>query len=186
MNRYFIIAICFLVALIVGFFLILPKYRVFERLQADIKVKSAELKYKEDYFADIASTSEKLKDYQEVFAKIDSALPTNPSYPSLFNFLEEKSSENGLVLKKIKNLPTPPKIKSEGGEESPTEVKEIRADLSLLGSYSAFKNFLLGLQKSSRIIEAQTISIAPPGAKEKEETGGDLLIFSLTIKTYSY
>ena len=185
MNRYFIIAICFLIALIVGFFLILPKYRVFERLQSEIKVKSAELKYKEDYFADIASTSVKLKDYQEVFAKIDSALPTNPSPPSLFNFLEEKSSENGLVLTKIKNLPTPPKVKKEGEEGGQIEIKEIRAELSVLGSYSAFKNFLLGIQKSSRIIETQTISIEFPQSEEEKEEGG-LLIFNLTIKTHSY
>lgn len=184
MNRYFIVAICFLVALAVGFFLILPKYRVFERLQAEIKAKSAELKYKEDYFADIASTSAKLKDYQEAFAKIDSALPTNPSTPSLFNFFEEKSSENGLIIAKIKNLPLPPKVKKEAEVESQREVKEIKAELSVLGSYSAFKNFLLSIQRSSRLIEVQAISIGSPESKEEKKVG--LLIFDLTIKTHSY
>ena len=59
------------------------------------------------------------------------------------------------------------------------KLKETQIKLQLVGSYPSLKSFLSDLEKSSRIIEVDSLSFATP-----EEIGP--FTFDLVIKVYSY
>jgi len=166
MNKLIIIGVCLILALVLGFTLTWPKYQNLRVLQINIEAKEAEFQSKEEYFSRVKEVSEELEKYPESFSKISSALPENPSLPSLFNFLQLSAAQTGLVLEEI----------ILGG----VAEGEIKASCQLTGDYSAFKSFLLILENSARIIEIEKISFAFP--EEAEES----FDFIVRIKTNFY
>ena len=172
MSRQITIAIFLLTALILGIFLVWPKYQDLQNLNSQIRQKQSELKSQGEYFLKLEEISQRLEDQKEILAKIDSALPGRPSLPALFDFLQKTSSQSGLVLKEI-GFGSQPIL----GQEM---IKEIQIPLVLSGSYPAFKDFLKKIEKSARILEVNSVSFSSLSAKEK------LFDFSLKIKTYSY
>jgi len=173
MTKPIIIAICLILTLAFGLGLIWPQYKTLKATQLQIETKNTELQSKKAYFEDLAKISEELKKYPEELAKIDSALSTDISLPSIFNFFEKKASESGLVLKQVGSVSITPKKENSG-------LKEYRSTISLSGSYTALKNFLLNLEKSARIFETEKISFSSPTKKETTFS------FDLVIKFYSY
>ena len=167
-----IITVCFLLVLILGIGLLLPKYQDLKGIQRTIEEKKAEIQYKEKYFAEIGEIKTELEKYETELSKIDSALPQSPSLPSLFNFLQEASSQSGLVLKGISPFTVAPV-----GENS--DIKETEFNLQLSGGYSSFKNFLSTLEKSARMIEIENISFSLPIEEE-------LFTFNIRVKIFSY
>jgi Tfp pilus assembly protein PilO len=173
MNRLILTIVCFAVALSLGFGVLLPKYQRFELSQTGIEKKDIELQYKEEKISQLRTISGELKENQESLSKILTALPTTPSVPSLFNFLQRTSSETGLVLESIDLSGIVPL------EES-SELKAIQIKLQVVGSYSAFKDFLSALENSARIFEVKSISFSAP------REGGKSFSFSLSIIAHSY
>lgn len=184
MNRPIIIIVILLIVLVLGIILIWPKYQSLDFLRTNIEEKEVELQYKEEYFSQLQDISEKLKDYEENFSKISNALPLDSSIPSLFNFLQKTSSGAGLILEDItlqgiidnvaiKELENESEVSTKG-------IKEIRVNLSLSGSYSAFKDFLQVLESSARLIEVKNISFSSP--LESREP----FSFGVNIITHSY
>lgn len=171
MNRLIIIIILLLISLILGIFLILPKYEDLSFLKKKIREKQAELQSKEEYFKNLGEVAEELKNYQSQLSKIDSALPDHPQLPALFDYLQKTASQSGLVLKGISVAFVTPGQKV-------GETRETPLTLVLSGSYSAFKNFLSTLEKSARLIETESISFA--------SVEGGPFNFNLRIKVHSY
>ena len=167
-----VIIACFLLAVIFGAVVLWPKFQEIERIEGDIAWKERELQRQEVYFSGLRETKDELRRYQEQLTKIDSALPDDPSLPSLFNFLQKISSESGLILVEIG-----PAIVS-FLEEKP-EIKETKFSLELAGSYPSFKVFLARLEKSARIIEIEEVVFSSP-------EDGELFTFNLRIKVHSY
>lgn len=172
MNRPIIIAVCVLIVIALGVLLIWPKYLILKDSLVKVEKKAIELKYITDYFADLKKISEDLKGYEAELLKIESALPSDPSLPSLLHFIQTEASQNGLILKRISSASVGPLAKD-------SDVKEQSLSIELSGFYPAFKNFLAVLEKSGRLIEIEQISFS--ASKEKEP-----IIFTLEIKTYSY
>jgi len=174
MNKLIIIGVSLVLALILGFTLLMPKYQALQVLQANIQEKERELQSKTEYFSQIREIFGKLDDYEEELAKIASALPKDPSLPSLFNFLQRTSAQTGLLLVEadLGSISIP--------QEGNGSHKEIRVSLDLSGTYSALKNFLLALEESSRIIEIEKISFIAP------EELAEAFSSSIRIKTHSY
>lgn len=165
-NKSIIIAVCLVLALMIGLLLTWPKYQSQQILQTNVEVKTSELQSKEEYFSQVKQIAEELEKYSEPLAKISSALPETPSLPSLFNFLQTTASQTGLVLEEI----------ILGG----VSQGEVRVACQVVGSYSDFKNFLLALENSARLIEVEEISFESP------EEAGELFKFTVQIKTHSY
>ena len=166
MNKLIISGGCLALTLILILALFLPKYQAFKNLQLNIKAKEAELQSKQEYFSQIKEISKQLEEYTDSFNKISSALPETPSLPSLFNFLQLSASQTGLVLGEI----------ILGG----VSEGEIRVTCKLIGDYPSFKNFLLALENSARMIEVEEISFKSP------EKPTESFTFVVQIKTYSY
>ncbi len=168
-----IIGGCLVLALVLGFTLVWPKYQNFQTLQSNIKIKEAELANKTDYFTQIRETSERIEEYEENIAKISSALPQTSALSSLFNFLQLMTSQTGLLLEEISLVGVTDSDEIEN-------IKEIRVSLQVSGAYLSFKNFLTALENSSRIIETEEIAFKSP--KKLTVTPS----FDIQIKAYSY
>ncbi|XOB41960.1 MAG: type 4a pilus biogenesis protein PilO [Candidatus Nealsonbacteria bacterium] len=179
MSKSIAIVILLISILVIGVFLIWPKYQDLRSLQLEIGKKTAELQYKEKHISNLQEVSEELEKYKPELSKIDSILPFNPSLPSLFNFLQKASSQNGLIFRNVDSFSmTTPKEKP--------GIKEISLNLGVSGSYSAFRNFLSTLEKSARLIEIENISFSSPEEKPTVPTQETPFDFDLRIKVYSY
>ena len=166
-----VIVTSFVIVLVLGVLVIWPKYQDFVDFGGKVEAKKSELQYNEEYFQELEEIKEKLEEKKEEVAKIDSALPDKMSLPPVFDFVQEISSESGLIFKSLS-----PFVVSYS-EEFP-EIQKIRFTIVLSGTYSSFKSFLAALEKSARMIEVENISFSSEGEEP--------LIFSLRLKVYSY
>lgn len=198
MNRDITIIIAsFFIASVLGVLVLSPKYHDLEDIQFRLEEKKIELQSKEKYFSRLREISSELENYQDSILKINSAIPQNPFLPSLYDFIQNKISESGLVLEEInlevigkKTLNEEKKEISEIKNLWQVPVKEIKPDdkrikeilinLSIFGNYSNFKNFLSKLEKTARLIEIKSINLFSP----KEQ--GKPFEFKLIIITHSY
>jgi len=185
MSKLFLIIPCLLLAILIGLFLIWPKYQELSTLGIDIENKETEFRYIETYFAKLEQTSQELKNYGDQISKINFALSPDSSSTllSLVNFIQNAASQNGLILSKINSFSvSSPKSQVQGAvtpsTQAASKIKEISVDFEMTGSYFALKNFLNTLEKSAKIIDVENISFS---VKEREISS-----FSLKIKTYSY
>lgn len=183
MPKIFISIILLGLTLFLGVVFLWPQYQQLHNFQLQVKHTETEIQYQEEYYEDLSSISQKLEEYSEGITKTDSALPSNPRLLSLLKFLQDTTSENGLILGNI----NPFSISPSSGKDN---IQEIKSSLSLTGSYSALKNFLAALRKSARLIEVENISVLSlpslPISGETEIGVSDVLSFKLTIKTNSY
>lgn len=183
------IVVLFLIILTGGGLLIWPKTQESKTLQNDIKVKKGEIEQAKNYFKKLGELKIQMEtDYLDELSKIGAALPSDASVamPSFLKFLQETAGQAGLTLKSI----------SPSSDVSATEegIKELKVELSVEGSYAAFKNFLLALENSARLIEVESISfsLAPaprPGVAFPQglpPVGPSSSSFSVQIKAFSY
>jgi Tfp pilus assembly protein PilO len=174
MNKLIIIIGCSVLVLILGLLLLLPKYQNIQLLKADIQEKEFEFQSKEAYFTQVKEISEELEDYGEPLFKISSAVPLDPLPSSLFNFFQITAAQTGLILKDVHLGGT---VIPEDGKDS---MKETKLTLQLTGFYNAFKDFLLVIESSSRMVEVESVSVEPPTKEFDDPT-----LFILNIKAYS-
>jgi len=173
MNKLYITATALVLVVILIIFLLWPKYQGLRELSLIIQKKETELQSKRDYFAQLRKISQRLIEYKESLSRVDSALPEEPSLPSLFDYFQKTSSQTGLLLEDIVF----------GGvkdREKGSKIKEIYISLILSGSYSDFKNFLFAIEKSAKLIEVEKIMFSTP------KESGEPFSFGVNIKTYSY
>jgi len=178
MSRVLAIATVLILALLVigGYFLWWPKYQDFKIKNTELRLKGEEIGEKEQYLHKLKSYSESLAEYANEISKIETALPIEPSKPSLFNFLLKTSSENGLILDSL-DIGNIKKTFSQG-----ERIKEIPLSVSVSGSYPAFKNFLSTLYRNSRLFEIDFISFSSPTETER----GEVFTFNVAMRTYAY
>lgn len=183
MPRLIIIVISLVLAVVLGLTLTWPKYQNLNSIQANIERQENELQSKTAYFSQIKDISEELVEYEDELSKISSALPLSLSLPSLFYFLQKTASETGLILKDITLIGVDvPKVGTGAEKQQLSRAKEIRVNLTLAGSYTSIKDFLLAVEKSAKLIEVSSLSFL---AEEKEESEG-IFTFKVDVKTYSY
>lgn len=173
MSRIATIFISLLVIVLLGVFYTWPEYQRVLGLTSELQERNTELRLKKNYFDSVKKADEDLKGYKEEIAKIDSAIPEKTSLPSLLNFINKTASENGLILSRIGKFST-------RQSQDQSSLKEIFLEISLAGEYSALDSFLSALEKSSRIIEADSIvfSLTDQGSKESP--------FKIQLRAYSY
>jgi len=156
-----------LISALLFFLFIFPKKTSLSILNSELSQKRQEFETSDKYFQEVLKTSEKLRNYREEISKIDSALPDDPSIPSLFNFLQKSSSQAGLLLENIGSI----SVKEEG------KLKKWTTNLRLKGDYSSLKNFISTLERSARLIRIEKISLS----SEEEPPS-----YNLTISFFSY
>jgi len=176
-DRPITIALTLFIILLLIFFLVVPEYNTFGKLQTELGIKKAEFNAEFDYYAAIAKTYYDLQSRQDALKKIDDALPNlpqNPTLGKLVYFLQETIKENGLIAK---DLFLSKSSSSNVGVDA-SNVKDIVFSVDLLGDYPSLERFMASLEKSSRIFEITSISFG--------SASGPPYSFSLQIKTHSY
>jgi Tfp pilus assembly protein PilO len=179
MNRFYllksiplVIIISFALVLILGGLILWPRFQDLRLLNRQIGEMQAQLQSQENYFSKLNDTKAEFKTYELELSKIDSALPDDPSLPSLLNFIQKACSQSGLVLKSISPF-------ASSALEEKTQLQASQTSIQVSGPYSVFKNFLATLENSARLIEVENIAFSSP----QEE---NIINFNLKIKVTSY
>ena len=166
-------AASFLIVILLTALVLWPKFQELKIVQKNVEEKRAELQTKEEYALKLSEIKTKLEEYGQELSKINSAIPDDPSLPSLFSYLQKASSESGLILMDISPFTISP-------SKDLTNLKEAVFSIKVSGSYPSFKNFLSALEKSARLIEAGNVSFS------FSEEEGESFTFDLRLKAYSY
>jgi len=174
MNKILWTAINFLIVIVIVILLIMPKYNALKELNLKIDLKKTEIQTQENYFKNLENISKKLDQFPVEVAKVNSALPDNLAVHSLIYFLFQSASTNGLIIKTID-------FGQASNWKENQRILSLPISLEVSGSYSAFKNFLLKLEKSARLIEVENINLSYP---TKADKGG--YTFRLGLRVYSY
>ena len=173
-DRPIAIALILFIILLLVFFLVVPEYNTFKSLQTELGEKIAQFNAEFDYYAQITKTYYELQSRPDDIKKVDDALPQNSDLGPIIYFFQESAKANGLVVKDLFLSKTSPA--ATGPNVSP--VKDVIFSIDLLGDYASLENFIISLEKSSRIFEVTTISFT--------STSGPPYSFNLQIKTHSY
>jgi len=174
-DRPIAIALTLFVILLLIFFLVTPEYNTFKTLQTQLGEKKAEFNAEFDYYAEIAKTHNDLQAHQDDLKKVDGALPQNPVFGTLIYFIQETAKGNGLIIKDLFLSQSSPTSSQTNAGKS---VRDTVFSTDLLGGYASLENFIISLEKSSRIFEVTNISF--------NSVSGPPYSFSLQIKTHSY
>lgn len=190
MPRLLIAFICLAITFGIGVLYVQPEYLVFQELNFNLKQKQIELQFQEEYLAKLRSISAGLEDNQENLSKINSALPDDPAVPGLFNFLQIKASQNGLVLNEVTlgSIETLTKEQIAADEQYKkipeaglVGLKRISIILSLTGSYDALKDFTRSLEKNARLFRIESFIF-----NTAELAEGEPMEFEVGVLAYSY
>lgn len=174
MKRIFIIPILIFASAMLLIYFVLPQYSAQKTAKENFLKREIDVKNRQDYLNGLKSTLLEVSTYQETIEKIELSMPGEISLVSLIDFLDQKASNNGLILKLI----TPTSALS--SEESPANLIETPSQsfsLSLSGGISSFEGFLKDLETSSKLVSVETFSI-------QQEKGSSSLAISMQIKVY--
>lgn len=173
--KYFILpVILFIISPAVIFWILLPIYN-------DIKLTIDLKKQNENNLSDrlkLTSNLESLvNQYNQRLTDIDSfsrAIPEGQNIPGILVNLEALASENGLVFNGVDF--TPKDLKAPG-------VKTLIMVVRVKGSYPAFKNYLIAMEKSLRIFDVMSLSFSGV-SRGASSANVNNLDFTLVIYTY--
>jgi len=176
-DRPITIALILFIILLLIFFLVAPEYNTFKKLQTELGQKIAEYDAEFDYYAHITKTYFDLQSRPDDIQKIDDALPENTDIGATVYFLQQTAKANGLIVKNLFLSKSAP-ASSNNNPNISGGVKNMVFSMELVGDYAALENFIISLEKSSRIFEVTNISFS--------SQSGPPYNFSLQINTHSY
>lgn len=190
MNRILITIISLFISFLFFVYFLFPQFVVFENLSKKVLEKENFVQKEKIYFSELKKISEKLKDYKESLDKINAAIPSQLSIASLFKFFQDKANENGVFLKSLNVTRASDPVAENvvpGQEQGATseKIKESIFFFKVSGSFFAFENFLKEIERSSRMIEVEKITLKG-GEENKEENEGGFLEFDLVVKVRSF
>ena len=149
-----------------------PRYQDFGDKLDELRGKREELRTKEEYFAQLQKISSSFQEYSSEVSKVEAALPLTAQVPDFLNFVERQAAQSGLILQSTNVAKAQP-------IQQGSNVFKVPVNLSLAGPYPAFKNFLLALQNSSRLVELEQVSFFTPQQ-------GQIFTFNLKVRIHSY
>ena len=132
---------------------IIPKYDQYKRLNNQRKGVQQSLEMKQKYYAQLFTTKAKLNQEQTAVSKVGMALPEKEDAPALYRFIQEKASENGLVLKGLGGL----KI----SRSENASIGVIQFGGLVEGNYGALLSFLKSVEDSARLINVTSVTLLP-------------------------
>ncbi|MDP2664731.1 MAG: type 4a pilus biogenesis protein PilO [bacterium] len=168
MKKPFLAIGLWVVAVIVLVFWGWPAFQEYSVASEALGVLSSELESRENYFSELASLNSELQKQEEGLLRLDAALPDTPALPQLYDALQDIAASSGLVLSSVSSV-----VKEDA------KPKSIDVSITLEGSYEGLKEFLKGVQQSSRLLTVQSLDFAT----EKE---GSRFEFHIKLRAASY
>lgn len=178
-NKFVLISIALIFTVFSVWFLVVPQYKQFKALQTEVSLKEAEYNAKYAYYAEVSKVFSELEKRQESLDKIDNALPDNVSLAPIIYFLQKKTIESGLIVKDLF-------FTKASAISNKDPIKEIAFSISIIGNYSALKNFLSSLERSANLFETNAISFSSSTLSGNQDQPSQSYPFLLEIKTHSY
>jgi len=169
MSRNYLEAlIIILVTVALGYFLVWPKSVELKNSRQLIEEKNAEIKNRQDYYANLEKAISELDQYGEIVQKIDTAFPVDTDAPSFMNFLQAAAMQSGLILGGAGYSGTISAQSSDGGDVAAVaslstkkySLQNYSVSVELTGSYANFKNFLSRVEHSSRLAEVGAVKVS--------------------------
>jgi len=195
-DRPITIAICLFAILLLAYFLLVPEYNTFKNLRFELGKKKAEYNAEFEYFSEIAKLYSEIQSRGEDIQKVDDALPVGSNFGNLVYYFQNQASADGLTVKSLflsKSSSTDAKTSAKKKTSSQTQgaMNDIVFSLNLMGSYSSLENFIISLEKSSRLFEITNISfgstsVSPDAEQEAQLQTGQTYNFVLNVLTHSY
>lgn len=132
----------------------------------------ADLEKKQKKAANLDALKTQMEEMQQSFGDMLRQLPNKTEVAGLLVDISQTGLAAGLEFKLFKP-----------GREQPSEFyAELPIQISVIGTYHQFGEFISGIASLPRIVTTHDIQIKEQGAK-KGQTGG-LLIMTATVKTY--
>jgi Tfp pilus assembly protein PilO len=180
-DRPIAIAIILFIVLLLGFFLVAPEYQNLKALQVKLAQKTGEFNAQYDYYAQITKDYYDMQSRKDDIQKVDDALPQDSDYGQLVYYFQKRASDNGLILKNM--------FLSQSSMTN--DVKNLVFSLNLLGNYSSLENFIISLEKSSRIFDVSTITFGAASQSSTQTAVAQFqqqqtFNFNIEVKTHSY
>jgi len=172
MIRIIVAVILIFVSVVLGVLWIWPKYQDSRSTLFQIAQVKAGIDAARDYTENLKEIFNQLAPYQDNLAKIDMALPSQPFFPPLFEYLSKIGSERGLIVSEVGSVKT-------GSLKGRPKVQEHSFSITVTGSYPSLKNFISVLEKSFRFINVSSISFSSGPQK-------GVFNFHLSLKVCSY
>jgi Tfp pilus assembly protein PilO len=131
------------------------------------------------------------EDNKESVEKINYIIPSGEDIPNLIVQLEALAFEQGLVLGKIEM--TPKETVQEGGgdtqqEKSVENYKTLTINVSIMGTYDAFKNYLKAVEENMRLMDVNSLNFSSKskGEEEVQEITPETQIFDFDLIMNTY
>jgi len=170
------ILILYFLAILISLFVSLPLFQDYLKERATLAMEKKELEREGAYVEEIIRAKNELVPYDSILADIQRGLPSDPSLPSLIRHLEELTIDSGLQIASIGSFSTIELPERPGLKETTIEMKTVS------NSYDLLKGFIRELERSIRLINISSATIAPVVGEEDEIR----FSLSLSLKTYSY
>jgi Tfp pilus assembly protein PilO len=172
-------AILLFLSLVAIFYLVMPKYDIYQGLLNQISIQEAIYNGQDQYYSDIKKNYDQLMQYKDNLAKIDDAIPSKSAFSKLLNLLYKDSADSGIV---IQNISAANSQQAGNGKT----IKQITLSLNLFGSYAAYKNFLVSLEGSARLIESQDFNFSVTQPSKQNPNPQGVFPIKMDIKVHSY
>jgi len=209
-DRPIATALILFIILLLVFFLVVPEYKTFGKLQAELGEKKAEFNAQFDYYNAIANTYQQLQSQsrKDDIKKIDDALPQDPALGRVIYFLQQTAKGNGMM---VKDLFLAKSSSNSAKSNEGNSVTDIIFSINASGDYASLEKFIISLEKSSRIFEITNISFgsstsssassptsvsasipagpsvpAAPASLQTQFQTQQIYNFNLQIKTHTY
>lgn len=198
MNNKIIISLISLIAVFgIVFFLVIPLWSSVSDLKVDMNGLKLERVEIERFLTKSRQIERNYLELEEEAQKVFLALPEGKDIPYLLIQFENIVRENGLLLDGIKFSQTTEEEKRSGlkitrssSQEDaqiklPTEILNLSVDVSVSGSYEAFKNYLSSLENNIRLMDIKRIDLKSQAENENSIFDNfGIFQFNLKINTY--
>lgn len=179
---------------------IYPTYGEIKNLTQEIEAKEDTLEKKQKLIIDIEKLVNQYEDIEGRVNKVFYALPNEAEISNVLVQLEALASENGMIFEssnfskeqQIAQKKTTSENNVASSSDSKTaiqqniieQIKSISVDISLIGSYENFKNYLKSLENNIRIMDITSISFSSSSNSSEEEEVSDNFSYSIQLKVY--
>lgn len=179
---------------------IYPTYGEIKNLTQEIEAKEDTLEKKQKLIIDIEKLVNQYEDIEGRVNKVFYALPNEAEISNVLVQLEALASENGMIFEssnfskeqQIAQKKTTSENNVASSSDSKTaiqqniieQIKSISVDISLIGSYENFKNYLKSLENNIRIMDITSVSFSSSSNSSEEEEVSDNFSYSIQLKVY--
>ncbi|OGZ35504.1 MAG: hypothetical protein A3A94_02625 [Candidatus Portnoybacteria bacterium RIFCSPLOWO2_01_FULL_43_11] len=163
-------------------FLVVPILKDLTNIRIGIKEKRTELAGIEDLIVRVNEIKKQGRDIGKELEEVYLALPKEKDIPNLLVYFESLSTANGLILESIDFGEIDDETKRGDKKETEKLLKSREVELTVSGTYNAFKNYLRALEENIRSMNVNSIDFISRELITAADS--DFLDFDLKVEVY--